>query len=474
MESKSDLPFIDDTFFKDWLINCIKDAIIVIDKDTKILYVNSQWEKLMGINSSQAKGQKLEDIEPDSLLNTVVRKGKPLIGKESILRKSKLTIITNSLPIFNNSKLVGGIGIFREASQLHQVMNEMLEMRKIVEYYEEQLKLKSSLPSDFASLIGENKEFVKALIKAYKASESTATVLILGESGVGKNLLARAIHVSGNRKDKPFVDVNCAAIPETLLESELFGYVGGSFTGAKKEGKSGKAELANGGTLFLDEIGDMSISMQSKLLKLIQERTIERIGDSKQIHVDIRFIAATNRNLQSMVEKGTFREDLYYRLSVIPIYLPPLRERKDDLQLLIDFFVNKYTSVYSKKVNLSKSVSDLLKDYHWPGNIRELNNVIEHAVLMCPFGAIKTEHLPKNFASGANKKFLISTPTKPTDEDFPKLKYIVEEVEKKAIISALKNCKNNKTRAMELLGLTRRIFYLKIKKYNIDLKNISS
>jgi transcriptional regulator with PAS, ATPase and Fis domain len=319
-------------------------------------------------------------------------------------------------------------------------------------------------------MIGESPEFVKALTKAYRASASNATVLIFGESGVGKNLLARAIHGSGHRKDKPIVEINCAAIPDTLLESELFGYMGGSFTGANKEGKVGKAERANGGTLFLDEIGDMSIPMQSKLLKLIEEGNIDRIGDTKQTHVDIRFITATNRDLRSMMKNGNFREDLYYRLNVIPIYLPPLRERREDVPLLIDFFINKYTRIYNKKVDLAMTVYNLLNHYYWPGNIRELNNVIEHAVLMCPGRIIKTEHLPWPLNARSNQKLSLDD-FDSTDEKCSKLKYLVEEVEKRAIRSALKTCNNNKTKAIQTLGLTRRVFYHKIKKYNIDLKN---
>ncbi|NHM26558.1 sigma 54-interacting transcriptional regulator [Desulfofundulus sp. TPOSR] len=463
------MPFIRD--LEDWLIDSIKDAIILVDKDTKILYVNSQWEKIIGISANQAIGKKLEDIEPDALLNIVVKTGKPEIGKRVIHRKTGFEVISNSIPIFDKTNIVGGIGIFKEVSQFNMIINKMQRAKKIMEYHKEQLKLRSSLPDSFASLIGENKEFLNALFKAYRASQSSANVLILGESGVGKNLLAKAIHMSGSRKDKPFVDINCAAIPETLLESELFGYVRGSFTGANREGKLGKVEIANGGTLFLDEIADMSINMQSKLLKLIQERTIERIGDNKQIQVDIRIIAATNRDLMSMVNNGTFREDLYYRLSVIPIYLPPLRERKEDIPLLIDYFIKKYNSIYNKSVYLSKDVYNLLKMYNWPGNIRELSNVIEYAVLMCPSGPIKTEHLPEISNLRVNK-FLGSWEIIKIDHNFPKLKYLLEEIEKKAILSALKMSNNNKTKAMEALGLNRRTFYMKLKKYNLNGKVI--
>ncbi len=454
-----------DNSFNDWLNNSISEAVMIIDKETKILYANSQYGKITGYDPDKVKGKKLSQIEPGAFLNEVVRTGQPVIGKHNKLASARgITIITNALPIFHNGEIIGAIGIFRDASQMEYIMNEMLKMKGLLEYYQEQLNLKSSLPDAFASLTGENRKFIKALIKAYKASESTATVLIEGESGVGKNLLARAIHMSSERKDKPFIDVNCAAIPETLLESELFGYVGGAFTGARREGKVGKIELANGGTLFLDEIGDMSAPMQAKILTVIQEHTIERIGDNKKISLDIRIIAATNKNLKSQVEAGKFREDLYFRLSVIPIYLPPLRERREDIPLLVDFFIKKYSQKYHKTVNLCKNTLKILKAYDWPGNVRELSNVIEHAVLMCPGGPVKQEHLPESFQQ-ISFKHLSSLKNSP--KNFPKLKTLLEEVEKEAILTALKVANQNKTKAMEMLGLSRRMFYHKINKYGL-------
>ncbi|MEW6274629.1 MAG: sigma 54-interacting transcriptional regulator [Bacillota bacterium] len=456
-----------DTLFNDWLNNCISEAIMIIDKETRILYVNSQYAKITGYNLEKVRGKRLCEIEPSAFLNRVVQTGQPVIGQHYKIKSARgINVVTFALPIFYNQKIIGGIGIFRDVSQMEQIMNDMLKMKALLEYYQEELNLKSSLHTAFASLIGENREFIKALIKAHKAAKSNATVLIEGESGVGKNLLAKAIHISSDRKDKPFIEVNCAAIPETLLESELFGYVGGAFTGARREGKVGKIELANGGTLFLDEIGDMSISMQSKILTVIQERVIERIGDSKKIPLDIRIITATNKNLRSLINSGKFREDLYFRLNVIPIFLPPLRRRKEDIPLLIDYFIKKYNQKYNKNVNLCKNTLKILNSYDWPGNIRELNNVIEHAVLMCTGGLIQPEHLPEPF----NQKFFkylsfLGNSTK----DFPKLKTLLEEVEKEAITTALKLANQNRTKAMEMLGLSRRMFYHKIKKYGLNL-----
>lgn len=456
----------DNEAFNDWLHDAISEAIIIIDKETRILYVNSQWEKITGYTLDEVRGYKLTDIEPGSLLNEVIRTSKPVFGKNNQLLAAKgVNIISNAMPVFHDNSLIGGIAIFRESSQIELIMKELFKMKRAIEYYQEQLNDKDCLPADFTALTGESKDFIRALVKAHKASESTATVLIEGESGVGKTLLARAIHMSSSRKEKPFVSVNCAAIPETLLESELFGYVRGAFTGANREGKMGKIEIANGGTLFLDEIADMSITMQSKILTVIQERTIERIGDNKKIPLDIRIIAATNKNLKSLVSGGKFREDLYFRLSVIPIYLLPLRERKEDIPLLINLFAKKYNLKYGKNVKLSKKALNILKSYEWPGNIRELDNVIEHAVVMCSAALIKPEDLPESF-SQFPARYLSSLGN--TSNEFPKLKNLLEEVEKQAIVSALNLTNYNKTKAMGLLGLSRRMFYHKIKKYGLN------
>ena len=293
-----------------------------------------------------------------------------------------------------------------------------------------------------------------------QVAKSNANVLLLGESGTGKELVANAIHYNSHRAGKPIVKVNCAALPANLVEAELFGYEKGAFTGATRS-KEGKFELANGGTVFLDEIGSLALDAQGKLLRVLQERELERLGGTKSIKVNIRLIAATNKDLAEAVENGTFREDLFYRLNVYPIYLPPLREREADILLLADYFLEKYSKEYGKDIKrISTPAIDALMQYHWPGNVRELENCMERAVLLCEEQVIHTYHLP---------------PTLQTAKDTgtyqgQSLKDAVERFEMDILIDALKSCRGNIRRAAKQLQTTERIFGYKIKKYNINPK----
>lgn len=273
-------------------------------------------------------------------------------------------------------------------------------------------------------------------------ARTDSTVLILGESGVGKEVLARAIYNGSKRKDKPFIKVNCAAIPEHLIESELFGYEDGAFTGAKKGGKLGKFELAHGGTIFLDEIGDMSTTTQAKVLRVLQEKEFERVGGTRSIKVDIRVIAATNRDLEAMIKRGDFRRDLYYRLNIVPLRLPPMRERKDDILRLAYTFLNQHAKDLGRELTISPQVVKFFHEYDWPGNIRELQNVIEHASIVCNGSVIELHHLPKHILPLPDEE--PETPENPYD-----MKEVISRMEKELILSALSNYNNNRTKAME-------------------------
>ncbi len=293
-----------------------------------------------------------------------------------------------------------------------------------------------------------------------RVAKSPATVLLRGESGTGKTLIARLIHYNSPRADGPFVAVPCTAIPESLIESELFGYEKGAFTGAHSR-KIGLMEKAHGGTLFLDEIGDLPLPIQAKLLHAIQEKEFYRLGGTEPIKVDVRIIAATNRNLEDLVEKGLFREDLYYRLSVFPIFIPPLRERPTDIIPLAEHFLEKYSALYGKNIKrLSSPAIDLLMQYHWPGNVRELENAIERAVLICDEEVIRSYHLPPSLQTAKSS----DTRARLT------LAEAVEKVERELIVEALKETRGNQSRAADLLGTTLRILNYKIKKYGINPK----
>lgn len=292
-----------------------------------------------------------------------------------------------------------------------------------------------------------------------QVADSKTTIMIYGETGTGKELAAKAIYSLSDRKDKPFIKVNCAAIPETLLESELFGYEKGAFTGANIS-KPGRFELADGGTIFLDEIGDITPLMQVKLLRVLQEREFERLGGTKTIKVDVRIIAATNKDLSEMVKKEKFRQDLYYRLNVVPIKLPPLKERREDIPLLVEYFLLKSSSISGKsKKNMSQEAVEKLMYYNWPGNIRELENVIERCVVIKHGELIELEDLPE---------YIISYKEDNEETVSYKLNSAVDTAERETILKTLKECNGNKTKASEVLGISRRSLHRKIIKYNIE------
>ena len=320
----------------------------------------------------------------------------------------------------------------------------------------EQLVEKNKL----SSIISQSSKMDEVLSVASRAAQSKATVLITGENGTGKEVLAKAIHFASPRKDKPFITVNIPALSENLLESELFGHERGAFTGADKL-KKGRFEIANGGTIFLDEIGDMTAGTQVKLLRTLQENTIERVGSSETISIDVRVLAATNKDLEQKIKEGTFREDLYYRLNVVKINIPPLRERREDILPLIEFFIKKYSAENDKRdVNISKEAADKLMKYNYPGNVRELENIIERAVVLMRSQTI----LESDLSLGVKGFSQESEITHPGDET---LLEQVEELEKKLIYDALKQTNGNQTKAGKLLGITERNLRYKLKKYNI-------
>jgi DNA-binding NtrC family response regulator len=311
----------------------------------------------------------------------------------------------------------------------------------------------------FENIIGQSPALMHVLEAAARVAQTNATILIRGETGTGKELLAKAIHLNSARRDRPFVIINCGAIPRELLESELFGHVKGAFTGAISH-KKGKVEMADGGTVFLDEIGEMPLDLQVRVLRLIQEHEIEKVGASNPTYVDVRVIAATHRNLEAMVESGTFRADLYYRLVVVPIELPPLRTRSQDIPELVCEFFNQSTTKYSRKgLRLPQELLPRFSQYHWPGNIRQLQNAIERMVVLCPRDEITPDDLPD---------FLRHTPANAhTSLAIPE-GVALDVVEREAILQALTKCNWNQTRAAQQLGITRKILMSRIAKYGIE------
>jgi Nif-specific regulatory protein len=331
---------------------------------------------------------------------------------------------------------------------------------------EENERLKQELRERFrpSNIIGNSHEMQRVYDQIAQVSKSSATALILGETGTGKELVAHAIHYNSDRADKPFIKAHCAALPESIIESELFGHVKGAFTGAVTDRK-GRFELAHNGTLFLDEIGDIPPAIQIKLLRVLQEREFERVGDTRTIKVNVRLIAATNRNLEDLVAQGKFREDLFYRLNVFPIYVPPLRKRKADVVLLADHFLEKYAKDQRKNVRrLSSAVIDMLMSYHWPGNVRELENCIERAVLVAEGDVVHPYHLPPTLQTAEAS----GTATSGSLSDR------VEAFERDLIVDALKSTRGNMAAAARMLDTTQRIFGYKVHKYDIDPKRYAT
>lgn len=327
----------------------------------------------------------------------------------------------------------------------------------------ENIDLKSKLEAKytFKNIIGSSGALLGVFEKVMKVAKTNTTVLLRGESGTGKELVAHAIHEHSARADKPFVEINCPSFPDTLLESELFGYERGAFTGAYKT-KLGRVEAADGGTIFLDEIGEINPAVQVKLLRILQERTFTRLGSTEIRSIDVRVIATTNANLENAMKEGRFREDLYYRLNVIPIILPPLRERKGDIPLLIDHFIKKYAVENNKQpMKLSDEAMQVLFNYHWPGNIREIENAIENVIVMCDKSTIGVEDLPQYLTAHRGHMVRVTA-----DASFDYTNQL-EETEKQLIREALEQSGGNKTRAAEILGISLRTLHYKVKKYRL-------
>jgi Nif-specific regulatory protein len=342
-----------------------------------------------------------------------------------------------------------------QAVRVHNLVEA--ERRRLVE---ENTKLRQELTEryDIRNIVGASRAMQQVYEQVFQVAPSATTVLIRGESGTGKELVAHALHYSSPRARKPFVKVSCAALPESLIEAELFGYEPGAFTDARSQ-KKGRFELAHGGTIFLDEIGELSPSTQIKLLRVLQEKEIERLGSVETIKVNVRVVAATNKDLEEAVRRSEFREDLYYRLNVYGIYLPPLRERKTDIPLLADHFVEKYATANGKDVRrIATSAIDMLMSYHWPGNVRELENCIERAVLVCEGGAIHAHHLPPSLQT-AEVSGTLSRQS---------LKAALAAYEKDLVLDALKSARGNRARAARLLDTTERILGYAVRKYGVD------
>ena len=435
--------------------------VVILDETGRMVYISEDYAENMGVCIEDALGKHITEVIKDSVLPSVLKSGQPIAG--AIYCRNGKTMLVNRMPIKDNGKV---IGVFAESIMTSNL--ESGELRKKLGYLTRELnyykgKYECMAVSRFSidSIVSRSRimEDLKDTLRT--VAETRSTVLLTGESGTGKEVFAGAIHSLSARSDKPFIRLNCAAIPDNLLESELFGYEEGAFTGAVKGGKIGDFEAADGGTLFLDEVDSLSPNMQAKLLRVIQEREVKKVGGTKPIPIDVRFIFATNKDLYQMMQSGAFREDFYYRINVINLRLPALRNRRDDIEPLVESFIRKLNREMDREiVGLDPEALSILESYDWPGNIRELENCIERAFIYCRGDRIGPDDIELFGVKGAG-----STSQKPAS--ISSLKEVRSRAERAAIQQALEACGGNKTEAAERLGVDRSILYDKIKKFGL-------
>jgi PAS domain S-box-containing protein len=446
------------------VIETMQDGLMVVDQDGMIVSVNQAMCDLTGFSRDELLGNSCEvlncDVCAESRASTEEHFCELFALGEVGRRRCQFTK-KNGDPLYvmknaavlrdEDGDVLGGVETVIDIS-------EMVAKDRMIS----DLRREMGVGEEFHGILGKSPAMMKVYNLVTCAAESEAPVLIFGESGTGKELVATAIHQLGPRSSGPFIKVNCAALNESLLESELFGHVKGAFTGAERN-RIGRFEAASGGDFFLDEIGDLPLSIQVKLLRVLQEKVVERVGDQKQVPVDLRVISATNKDLKALMRDGVFREDLYYRVGVIPIYVPPLRERKDDIPILVGAFVNRIRARSGKPITgVAPEALGRLMNHHWPGNVRELINVIEYAFVLCRDGDIQIEHLPPEVGERPAEPIQAAAPT-PVAAPGP------EADEKERIVQALRQAGGRKTEAARLLGISRVTLWKKLKKYDIEV-----
>lgn len=465
------------------ILEAVQDGICVFDREGTVTYINGSYNEITGENISE--GDNIHEISPNGSRMRVLEKGQKIMGEISQKKNGK-SVVANIVPIIVNQQITGGISVVKNLSEIEELIDRISHLSAKTEYLEEELHRRKKLNPAFNRMVGVSNKLYDAMKLAAKTADNNFNVLIRGESGTGKELIAEAIHYSSERATQPFIRVNCAAIPENLLESEMFGHVKGAYTGAIKT-KIGKFELADKGTIFLDEIGELDKSMQAKMLRVIQKKEFQRVGDDRTITVDARIIAATNRNLEELVENGEFREDLYYRLNVIPIWLPPLRERREDIPVLSEYFLNKIAEELGcEPKHLSGEAMDALIHYSWPGNIRELENVMERINILADGREVQKEDLPHYISENYHTSVNDEVPSEAVTENglydagLSLGKTSAEEIvtgndeimpweyyEREIIRKALKKY-GSYNAAGKALGLTHKTVAAKARKYHIE------
>jgi PAS domain S-box-containing protein len=434
------------------ILDSIADGVFTVNSDLKVTSFNRSAEKITGIKEEEAIGRYCWEVFRASIcekrcsLKHTMTTGRPVLNQSIYivnLKGDRVPVsISTALLKDERGKMIGGVETFRDLSIVEQLRKEL------------------SRRHSFQDIISKNKEMQRLFGILEQVSESDATILLEGESGTGKELFAKAIHALSPRKTGPFITINCASLPDTLLESELFGYEKGAHSTAFKD-KPGRIAIAEGGTLFLDEIGDISAALQVRLLRVLQDKTYEPLGSTKSLKVDVRIVAATNKSLEGLVEEGKFRQDLYYRINVVRLVLPPLRERREDIPLLVEHFIRKFSGLNNKEIQgLSAEVVPILMSHDFPGNIRELENIIEYATVVCKNGLIGIEHLPDNLKRRGE------TPKEKPPQDKA---YSLEDMERSYLYEALRRNRWNRTATAAEMGVHPTTLWRKMKRFNIEV-----
>jgi PAS domain S-box-containing protein len=431
------------------ITDSVHEGILALDEYGNIIHLNPSAEDLLGIKKKDYIGKNISALIRDRNKLLKIKKGMEFNDSDLFfeVKGEKIRMLCSARPLSSNNVIKGVVLTLKSFNEFSKIAYRMIDIGS---------------KYTFDDILGISHAIKNVKEQAMKAARSNSTILIRGESGTGKELFARAIHSRSLRSEGPFVTLNCAAIPESLLESELFGYEGGAFTGAKKDGKPGKFKLASGGTIFLDEIGDMTLYLQAKLLRVLEEKEIEPVGGIKTIPIDVRIIAATNRNLEDMIAKGEFREDLYYRLNVIPLHIPPLRKRKEDINILVNTFIAKYAKLLNKDIKrMSIEARTKIEKYPWPGNVRELENTIEYAVNMCSEDVISDKHLPKRILQNVKDTYDLQNVSGEQS-----IKLLSNSLEKKIILDTINKFGNDtkaKEKAAAMLGISLSTLYRRLR-----------
>lgn len=461
MESKELNELQEKVRFYETILDNIYNGVMITDPEGKIIFFSKTYGNFLGIDPKGTIGKHCTEVIENTRMHIVAKTGVPEIDQPHPIKGQDMVV--QRIPIKLNGKLLAVYGqvMFKNVRDVHTLARKLNVLESKVEFYEKELENLRSSKYTINNIVGKSEKIVELKRLALKAAKTNAPVLLIGESGTGKELFAHAIHHASDRRTHPFIRLNCAAIPKDLLEAELFGYEPGAFTGAGTKGKPGKFELAHRGSIFLDEISDLPPEMQPKLLRVLEEKEMERLGGTRLTKCNFRLIAATHENLERCVEEGRFRKDLYYRLNVIPIHIPPLRERKEDIPFISEHLIQIINKDLGTHVTeISPEVINIFQHYDWPGNVRELANILERIIYITEGDTIQFRHLPF-FLQRMQEGSLKLQPSS--------LRNLREDMEKEALLHAIRISNDNKNKAAKLLGIHRTALYKKMKRLNIPL-----